>query len=149
QPLSSAEPILGEMSRQLEDQSLPAAERLGIIKVFGEWATAQVRPPLVVALKDPRPEIREAAARALGWAGNNEAVPALRERVEAQDETTRVKAAATRSLGRIGDRSVRGLVTVLTRDPEASIREAAVWSVALGSLTDPGDRTSYLIQFAE
>lgn len=148
-PLSSAGPVLEEMGRQLEDQSRPAAERLQVIKVFGDWATPQVRPPLVAVLKDPQPEIREAAARALGWQGNVEAVPALRERVQAPDEAAAVKAAAVRSLGQIGDQSVRVLVSTLTRDPDPSIREAAVWGLALGSLVDSADRTSYLIQFAE
>src|SRR5262245_33316690 len=148
-PLSSAEPLLKEMGTQLEDQSLPAADRLEIIKVFGEWGTAQVRPSLVAVLKDPKPEIREAAARALGWQGNDDAVPTLRGRIEAPDEVPAVKAAAVRSLGRIGDHSARPLVVGLTRDPDSSIRQAAVWSVALGGLIDPKDRTPYLIQLAE
>ncbi len=148
-PLSSAGPILEEMGKKLEDQSRPALERLQIIRAFEEWGTAQVRPPLVAVLKDPLPEIRAAAARALGWPGNDEAVPALRERVETPGEATAVKAAAVRSLGRIGDRSVRALVITTTRDPDASVREAALWSVALGSLVDPADRTFYLMRLAE
>lgn len=147
-PMSSAGPILSEMTKQLEDQTLPAEERLQVIRVFETWATEQVRPPLVAALKDPLPEIRAAAARALGWAGNDQAVPALRERVDASGEVPAVRAAALRSLGHIGDRSARALVVAATHDPDASIREAAVWSVALGTLAEPGDRTTYLIQFA-
>jgi HEAT repeat protein len=137
------------MGKKLEDQSQPALERLEIIKTFGDWAKAEVRPPLVAVLKDPQPGIRAAAARALGWPGNDEAVPALRERVETPGETVAVKAAAVLSLGRIGDRSARDLVVSLTRDPDASIRGAALWSVALGSLVDPADRTFYLIGIAE
>jgi HEAT repeat protein len=148
-PLSSAGPVLAEMSKQLEDQNLPTEERLQIITVFGDWATAEVRPALVAVLRDARPEVREAAARALGWHGNNEAVPALRERIETPSESVAVKAAAVRSLGKIGDRSVRALVIAYARDPNTSLREASVWGVALGSLADPADRTDYLIQFAE
>jgi len=148
-PLSSAGPVLEEMGKRLEDQTQPAPERLDIIKVFGEWATSQVRPPLVAVLKDPQPEIREAAARALGWQGNNEAVPALQERIEASAEVPAVKAAAVRSLGRIGDLSARALVVRLTSDPDTSVRQAAVWSVALGALVDQANRTPYLIQLAE
>ena len=148
-PFSSAGPVLEEMGKQLEDQSRPAAERLQIIRAFEQWATAQVRAPLVGALKDPLPELRAAAARALGWPGNHEAVPVLRERAETPGEAAVVKAAAVRSLGRIGDRSVRALVVTTTQDPDASVREAALWSVTLGSLVDPADRTSYLLRLAE
>ena len=149
QPLSSAGPVLEQIGKQIEDRSRPTVERLELISTFADWATAQVNPPLVAVLKDPQPEIRAAAARALGWHGNDEAVPALRERIETPDEVAAVKAAAVRSLGRIGDRSARALVVGAIADPDASIREAALWSVALGSLSDPTDRTAYLIQFAE
>jgi len=147
--LSDAGPALDEMGKRLEDQSRPEAERLQIIGVFEQWASAQVRPPLVAVLKDPLPKIRAAAARALGWPGNHEAVPALRERAETPGEAAVVKAAAVRSLGRIGDRSVRALVITSTSDPDTSVREAALWSVTFGSLADPADRTSYLMRLAE
>jgi HEAT repeat protein len=147
-PLSSAGPVLEEFGKQIEDRSRPTRERLELISTFGDWATAQVRAPLVAVLKDPEPEIRAAAARALGWPGNDEAIPALRERVEAPGEVAAVRAAAVRSFGRIGDRSVRALVIAAIADPDASVREAALWGVALGSLSDPTDRTAYLIQFA-
>jgi len=103
----------------------------------------------VAVLKDPLPAIRAAAAQALGWPGNDEAVPALRERVETPGEAAAVRAAAVRSLGRIGDRSVRALVITATGEPDASVREAALWSVAFGSLVDPSDRTFYLMRLAE
>ena len=148
-PLSNAEPLLRDMAKQLEDRSRPTADRIQIIRAFGEWGTDQVRPPLVAALKDPEPEIREAAAQALGRQGNNEAVGPLRERVEDPKEVAAVKAAAVRSLGVIGDRSVRPLVVGLTRDPDSAIRAAAFWSLALGSLVDPADQVGYLIQVAE
>ena len=148
-PLSPTWPILDELGKQLEDRSRPAAERIEIILTFEEWARAQVRPPLIAVLKDPLPAIRAAAARALGWPGNNEAVPALRERVETPGEVAAVRAAAMSSLGRIGDRSARALVITATQEPDASIREAALWSVALGPLVDPADRTSYLMRLAE
>jgi len=49
----------------------------------------------------------------------------------------------------IGDASVRALVIALTQDPDAKIKEAALWGLALGYLGDRADRTTYLIQFAE
>jgi HEAT repeat protein len=146
---SPAWPILEELGKKLEDQSLPLQDRLDIILTFEEWTGPQVRPPLVAVLKDPLPAIRAMAARALGWPGNVEAVPALRERVETPGEIAVVRAAAVGSLGRIGDRSVRPLVVAATQAPEASIRQVALWGVALGPLVDPVDRTSYLVRLAE
>jgi HEAT repeat protein len=148
-PLSPAWPIFEELGKKLEDQSRPAQERLEIILTFAEWGGGQVRAPLVAVLRDPLPAIRAAAAQALGWPGNKEAVPALRERIETPGEVVAVKATAVRSLGRIGDRSVRALVITATQSPDASVREAALWGVALGPLVDQADRTVYLLQLAE
>jgi HEAT repeat protein len=148
-PLSDAGPVLGQLGRQIQDQSQPLALRLQLIKTLGDWGSAEVRPPLVAVLKDPRPPIREAAALALGWPGNVEAVAPLREHVEKVDETPGVKTAAVLSLGRIGDRSVRPLLIALTQDQHPQIREAAIIGLALGGLVDPADQTVYLIQLAE
>jgi HEAT repeat protein len=148
-PLSDAGPVLDQLSKQLADRSQPLTVRLQIIKTIGDWQSAEVRPPLIVALKDPQPAVREAAAQALGWKGNDEAVPALRAHIESPDEAPAVKAAAVASLGRIGDRSARPLVVRLTRDGDASIRAAAISGLALGALVDASDQTTYLIQLAE
>jgi HEAT repeat protein len=148
-PLSPAWPELAELGKKLEDRSRPAGERLEIIETFRVWMGAEVRPPLVAVLKDPLAEIRAAAARALGWPANSEAVPALRELVETPGEVVAVKAAAVRSLGQIGDGSVRAVVITATRAPDAPVREAALWSVTFGSLVDPADRAAFLMQLAE
>lgn len=148
-PLSPAWPELEELGKKLEDQSRPEGERLEIIDTFGIWTGAEVRSPLVAVLKDPLATIRAAAARALGWPGNSEAVPALRALVETPGEVENVKAAAVRTLGQIGDGSVRALVIAATRAPDASVREAALWSVTYGSLVDPTDRLGFLMQLAE
>src|SRR5262245_12486823 len=148
-PRSGGTAALDELGKQVLDKSRPTAGRLQVIRALEEWATPQVRPPLLEALKDPQPEIRAAAARALGWKGNLEAVPALRERVEASDEAKVVKAAAVRALGVIGEPSSRALVVGRTGDPDAAIREAALWSVTFGTLVVPEERTAYLIRLAE
>jgi HEAT repeat protein len=148
-PLSNAEPALEQLGKDLTDQNRPLAERLEFARVLGGWATGQVRGPLLVTLKDAAPELRAAAALALGWSGNREAVTALRERAEMAGETAAVRAAAVHALGIIGDPSTRALLVAATRDADAGVRQAALWSVALGPLADPGDRTSHLIQLAE
>jgi HEAT repeat protein len=148
-PLSNAEPALERLSKELTDQTMPLAHRLEIVRVFAGWATGQVRAPLLATLKDAAPELRVAAAQALGWPGNREAVAALRERAELAGETAGVKAAAVHALGIIGDPSTRTLLVAATRDADSGVRQAALWSVSLGPLGDPADRTSHLIQLTE
>jgi HEAT repeat protein len=148
-PLSNAEPALEQLAKELADQSLPLTQRLEIIRVFTGWTTGQVRAPLLAALKDPAPELRAGAARALGWSGHREAIPALRERAEMVGETADVRAAAVHALGIIGDPSARALLVTATKDPDPGVRQAALWGVSLGPLGEPADRTSYLIRIAE
>jgi HEAT repeat protein len=148
-PLSNADGALAQLGKDLADQSLPVAQRLEIVRALGGWGTAQVRAPLLAALKDPSAELRAAAARALGWANNREAVPALRERFEASDEVSMVKGAAVESLGAIADPAVRPLLVSATKHADAGVRQAALWALALGPFVEPADRTSYLIQLAE
>ena len=148
-PLSNAEPALEQLGKDLLDQNRPLSERLEFARVLGGWATAQVRAPLLATLKDAAPELRAAAARALGWTGNREAVAALRERAEMAAEPAAVRAAAVHSLGIIGDPSTRALLVAATRDPDAGVRQSGLWGVTMGPLFDPADRTSYLIQLTE
>jgi HEAT repeat protein len=148
-PLSNPGPILEELERQAQDSALPEMDRVEMIQVLGNWEGSAVRPPLLALLKDPSPSIRAAAARALGWAGNREAVAGLRERVEADGETPAVRAGALEALGRIGDDSVRAVVLANTRSNDASVRGAALWSVTFGSLTSPSDRIALLRQVAK
>jgi HEAT repeat protein len=148
-PLSNVDAALAQLAKDLADQSQPVPQRLEIVRALGGWGTAQVRAPLLATLKDPSTELRAAAARALGWSGNREAVAALRERVEATEEAALVKAAAVDALGSIGDPSIRGLLVAATQHPDAGVRQAALWGVALGPLSDPADRTPYLIRLAE
>src|SRR5262245_15174961 len=106
-PLSDVAGPLENLTKQAHDQTKPEAERVPVIEALGQWATDQVRPPLVSLLADPLPGIRAAAARALGWHGNKAAVAPLRGRVEAAGEDPLVRAAALDALGRIGDESTR------------------------------------------
>jgi HEAT repeat protein len=148
-PLSDATAVLEDFAKQVQDQNRPEAERLKVLKVLADWGTPQVREALLAALKDPLPSIREAAARGLGWPGNREAVAALIARVESSDEVSAVKAASLESLGRIGDDASRSVVLAATRDPDTTIRQAALWSLTFGALAKPNDRIPLARQAAE
>jgi HEAT repeat protein len=148
-PLANFGTAVTELSKDLSDQSLPVARRLEVIRALAGLATPEVRPPLLAALKDESPEIRENAARGLGWRGNSEAVAALRALAENPQERVPVKAGALEALGGIGDPATRTLLVAATRHPDASVRQTSLKSLTFGSLADPADRLTYLIQIAE
>ena len=100
-------------------------------------------------MKDSLPSIREIAAIGLGWRGNGEAVPALRERVEAPGEAPGVRAAALDSLGKIGDASARDAVLASTNDADPQIRRAALGALTTGLLASPADRIPLLRRVVE
>src|SRR5262249_13223668 len=102
-PLTNAGPVLEEFGKQARDQSLPEAERIQVINLLGLWATEDVRAPLVALLDDPLPSVRAAAARGLGWKGNQPAAPALKTRLTTPGEPIPVRVAVLEALGRIGD----------------------------------------------
>ena len=147
-PLSNTDAAVDELGKSLTDRSRPVNERLETLKALEGWATPEARRHLLIALTDPAAEIRAGAAATLGWPGNTEAVPALRARIEAADETPAVKAAALNALGRIGEPTVRPLVLTATQSSDKAVREAALWSVTFGLLVDPADRTTQLLRLA-
>jgi HEAT repeat protein len=148
-PLSSAGPALQALAVQAQDTSLPEAERVDLVKALAGWGTGQVRDVLLALLKDSLPSIREIAAIGLGWPGNGEAVPALRERVEAPGDAPGVRAAALDSLGTIGDASARDAVLASTNDADPQIRRASLGALTTGLLASPADRIPLLRRVVE
>jgi HEAT repeat protein len=148
-PLSDAGPALQALAVQAQDTSLPEAERVDLVKALAGWGTAQVRDVLLALLKDSLPSIREIAAIGLGWRGDVEAVPALRERAEARGEAPRVRAAALDSLGKIGDASARDVVLASTNDADPQIRRASLSALTTGLLASPADRIPLLRRVVE
>ena len=138
-PLSDAGPALQALAAQAQDASLPEAERIDLVKALGGWGTAQVRDALLALVKDPLPSIRQAAVTGLGWQGNGEAVPALRELAQAPAETAEIRAAALDSLGKIGDPSARDAVLAATNDADPRIRKASLGALTTGLLASPVD----------
>jgi HEAT repeat protein len=148
-PLAKFDAALTQLATELADQSLPVSHRIGVVRALAGWATPEARPPLLAALKDPSPEIRENAALGLGWPGNREATPELRALVEDPEQPTTVKAGALEALGVIGDPATRPLLVATARHADAKMRQAALQSLVFGPLSDPADRVTYLIQLAE
>ena len=114
EPSTNAGPVVQEFGKQAQDVSLSEMERIQVIGLLGSWATDDAREPLVAVLADPLPSIRAAAARGLGWKGNNGATAAVKARLETPGEPAVVRVAALEALGRIGDASAREAVLSAT-----------------------------------
>ena len=122
--------LAGEKNAALRRQAI---ETLGLI---GPLAAKDGAAPLVEALRDADPEIREAAARALGRIGAvewgrpptlPEAIPALLAALK--DEKTAVKTAAVVALWKAASQAddVVAAAAETEKDPDAVIRFLAAW----------------------
>jgi len=92
-----------------------------------DWQKAEA---FVAALESDRPELRMAAANALGELGQPEAVSALADRFD--DPDPRVRARAARACGQIGDPRATTALEGLLGDSSGSVRRAA--AEALGRI---------------
>jgi hypothetical protein len=99
-----------------------------------EWRTTAVdcmsRLPgfcaeLAEALRERAPQIRLAAARAVGDAGCHEAAPRLLALARAADEEGRVRMAAMESLGLLGDREALAPLRELAESADSELAFAA------------------------
>jgi HEAT repeat protein len=125
----TARTLAGWLDAEHSEFRLVAASALG--RIGGEQAV----DPLIDALSDPAPRVRERAARSCGRIGDERCVPALRERLD--DRHTIVCRAAADALGAIGTReALRALVSVARADDE-ELRRIAVEELGQFGSLDP------------
>jgi HEAT repeat protein len=134
--LADEKTIVGELLKQFFSQE--AKDDLWwtalTLETFG---SARLVGPLIAALKDPNPDSRHAAARALGWIRRPEkrVVDGLIATLTDTSQPDTIREEAAESLAyHYSGRAIPPLISVLT-DPGAGVR---FWSVfALGSLAGP------------
>jgi HEAT repeat protein len=85
-------------------------------------------PSLDRFLEDVRAESaqeRMDAVAAFSYPGNSAAIPYVGAVLFRLDEEVSVRVAAAEGLGRVGDRRARRFLTLVLRDPDARVRDAA------------------------
>lgn len=104
-------------------------------------------PPLVAALDDTAPEVREAAAEALGGVRSADAVAALSRRL--RDPEVKVVLAVIRAIGHIGASEAALALAPLLKAPDSRVRTSAAYSLSwlcspetLQPLLDASDETA-------
>jgi len=133
--LARADPI-GSRKELLEALDSPFRS----VRIRALMGLEQIHDPVLVEnfadrlRDDPDPDLRAMAARALGAAGSQKALPALREAME--DPVDVVQEEATRSLVKLGDKRVSETLRQRLGDESFKIRLSALRLAAL--VPDPG-----------
>src|SRR6266853_499873 len=131
---------ISPLSDALDDWQLEA-------RVASELATAEMADEMIVLAEDPRPEVRAAAAKALGAAPLPLAIPALGDL--ARDEVWFVRLRATIALNEIRHPRTIPILLEAVRDPNRLVRMRAASTLArfeqdrveiLQSIVDSSDR---------
>ena len=129
-----------ELVRALDDVALPVREQAAL--ALGEIRDPRATLPLVGKLSDAASGISGPAATALGKIGDKAALPALAAAAQLGPPTRQL--AAMEALGRMRDGSVTEILSVLMRDPDQTVRTAAIR--ALAEREDPASLPSLIAQ---
>ena len=121
QVAAAAIDALNQLGQDALEQLLTTMAGVDVDGDAADWVKAKA---FIQALSGEVPELRMAAANALGELGVEDAVPALAKVFD--DSDSRVRARAARATGVIGDQRATEPLTGLLSDPKASVRlEAA------------------------
>ena len=132
-----------ELVLALDDVSLPVRE--GAAVALGEIRDPRATGPLVRKLTDPASGIMGASATALGKIGDRDALPALAAAAQLGPPPRQL--AAMEALGRLHDPSVADILGHLLRDPDSTVRTAAIR--ALAEREDPASLPGLIAQLTQ
>ncbi len=106
-----------------------AEGRSAAVRAIGKVKGTRALPQLNELLtRDGNPDVRVAAAKAIGDLGQAESVRVLGE--ASNDRDIRVKMAVIEALGKINDRAVVTVANFLAFDPNAEVKLAAIKAIA-------------------
>ncbi len=117
-------------AREVAKAAAPRGIRGRLTSLLRGSPDGRVVEALIQRLKDPLPEVRIMATKALGNLKSRRAVPHLQESLK--DDVPDVSREAVASLGKIGDRRALPALAGVLNDPGLGL--TAIWS--LGSIGD-------------
>ena len=109
--------------------------RLVAAAALGRVGGRDAVEPLVGALSDPAPRVRERAARSCGMLGDERCVPALQDRLT--DRHTMVRRAAADALGGIGTKDALSALVGVARTDDEELRRIAIEALGQFGSLDP------------
>ena len=121
---SAAIDALDQLGQDAIESLIASMADLDFDEGAADWARAKA---FTQALSAEMPELRMAAANALGEVGDADTVPRLTNRFD--DPDPRVRARAARACGQIGDARATDALTGLLSDPKAGVRREAAESL--------------------
>ncbi|MFB6077197.1 MAG: HEAT repeat domain-containing protein, partial [Candidatus Nanohaloarchaea archaeon] len=125
--IGAAVDALDQLGQDAVEDLITAMADVDIEDDAAEWVKAKA---FMTALEADLPELRMAAANALGEIGQADTVGKLTDRF--QDDDPRVRARAARACGDIGDARATEALEGLLSDPKAAVRREA--AEALGTI---------------
>jgi len=126
-PATDTRDVLKALDADVE--STDAARRPGAVKAVGRVKGNRALPQLYDLMSNAgNPNVRTAAAQAIGDLAQVESIPALHKALN--DREIAVKMAVIEAMGKIRDREVIGRVSSLAFDPNQQVRLAALKVIA-------------------
>ena len=128
EPARAPQRLLYDLKHGTKESRRDAAIKLGNIRA------KEAVKPLIDALSDKEPGVREAAAFALGQIASPAAAAALSQAI--RDSNAEVRASAAFAYGMLGDPKATAEISNALDDSDISVRSSAI--IALGLLQDDG-----------
>lgn len=113
------------IKRLSEDLQSPIGNKLAIVESLVKSGKPEVVQPLVIMLRDARPEHRAAAADGLGKLGAKDQIPALRSMLESPTSTPIEQIKAAGALLHLNDDTGYPRLLELLRSPVPDVRRAS------------------------
>ena len=139
--------IAANLTQALQDEQSPQY-RSALVRTLGTLATPAALEGLRIAQRDPEPSVRVTACAAWGTRGGSEAVSALSDIIQHDDQLD-VRIAAARELGNFKDQEAIPALGLALDSPDPALQHRAVQSLREVTGRDYGNSIPAWRQFVQ